>query len=345
MAFTYKRSVTFLSAQVPSTQSNFTALISVTHVDLKDVAHSGHVQSASGYDIVPYTDSGLSTKINGFDLEYYDPTTGQVIMWVLISSLSSSSNTVIWLGYGDAGISTYQGTRTASVDSSRKVVYHCDSTTSTIPETISGYDSAKQGGATDPLDSPGKIHRGLVRVANYAFAAPTPELSLGAACTVSAWINVPSGSGVTRYLFVGGTGGVVFICEGWDGATDATMLIGATSDPVGIGLGDIRDDTWHHVAVTYDDAIAQPKMTVFKDGNLHNTFSGQSGNVRPIGANLILGWTGSTVFDQIQIDATARSADWIKAEFRNQNDPAAFHTLGTEQAAGSNRFFILTHPA
>ena len=44
--------------KVPSTQSNFTVLVSVTDPALKTVANGGHVANANGYDIGFYADSG-----------------------------------------------------------------------------------------------------------------------------------------------------------------------------------------------------------------------------------------------------------------------------------------------
>ena len=52
---------------VPSTQSNFTVLVSVTDATLRTISNGGHVANANGYDIGFYTDSSGSTKLKWED--------------------------------------------------------------------------------------------------------------------------------------------------------------------------------------------------------------------------------------------------------------------------------------
>jgi hypothetical protein len=35
-------------------------------------------------------------------------------------------------------------------------------------------------------------------------------------------------------------------------------------------------------------------------------------------------------FDEVRISTSARSSDWIKTEFNNQNNPASFYAIGAE---------------
>src|SRR5439155_3519490 len=58
-----QRSMTIDHTKVPSTQSNYTVLVSVTDPALKTVANGGHVANANGYDIGFYADSGGTTKL------------------------------------------------------------------------------------------------------------------------------------------------------------------------------------------------------------------------------------------------------------------------------------------
>ena len=58
-----QRALTIDHTKVPSTQSNFTVLVSVTDAALKTVANGGHVANANGYDIGFYADSSGSTKL------------------------------------------------------------------------------------------------------------------------------------------------------------------------------------------------------------------------------------------------------------------------------------------
>ena len=94
-----QRQMTIDHTKVPSTQSNFTVLVSVTDPALKTIANGGHVANANGYDIGFYADSGGSTKLK-WEVEKYDGTVGNLIAWVKIPCVSSTSDTsllsVLW---------------------------------------------------------------------------------------------------------------------------------------------------------------------------------------------------------------------------------------------------------
>src|SRR5439155_310959 len=102
-----QRSMTIDHTKVPSTQSNFTVMVNVTDPALKTVANGGHVANANGYDIGFYADSGGTTKLK-WQVEKYNGTTGNLIAWVKIPSVSSSIDTVFYLMYGNSSINTDQ---------------------------------------------------------------------------------------------------------------------------------------------------------------------------------------------------------------------------------------------
>src|SRR6201999_2727578 len=56
-----KRSMTIDHTKVPSPQSNFTVLVSLTDPALKTIANGGHVANANGFDLGFYADSGGTT--------------------------------------------------------------------------------------------------------------------------------------------------------------------------------------------------------------------------------------------------------------------------------------------
>jgi hypothetical protein len=36
--------------------------------------------------------------------------------------------------------------------------------------------------------------------------------------------------------------------------------------------------------------------------------------------------------DEVRVSNIARSSDWINTEYKNQNNPAVFYTIGSEQS-------------
>lgn len=103
MAFTGRCTITPQTGQVPSSQSNYAVLVSVTNANLKSVSNGGLVQSASGYDIRAFSDSGLTSALK-FYRQYYDPVTGTLRMRIKIPTLTAG--TPYYLGFGDATLTT-----------------------------------------------------------------------------------------------------------------------------------------------------------------------------------------------------------------------------------------------
>ncbi|HEY6160131.1 MAG TPA: hypothetical protein VI112_02880, partial [Bacteroidia bacterium] len=77
-SYKYRKRITFDPTKVsgPIDLSDFTALINITSDnDLRTVANSGHVENASGYDII-FTAADGVTKLD-HQLESYTATSGQ----------------------------------------------------------------------------------------------------------------------------------------------------------------------------------------------------------------------------------------------------------------------------
>jgi hypothetical protein len=90
----YRKKITINAGQVTDNLVNFPMLINVTDSDLKDRAMS------NGYDIFFRASDG-QTKLD-HEIEMFNSTTGELVAWVRIPSLSSLSDTVIYMHYGDS---------------------------------------------------------------------------------------------------------------------------------------------------------------------------------------------------------------------------------------------------
>ena len=80
--------------------SDFPVLISFTDADLADTDNGGHVGQADGGDILFTSANGISQLKH--EIEDYDNTTGKVLAWVKVSSLSTYVDTEIYVYYGNA---------------------------------------------------------------------------------------------------------------------------------------------------------------------------------------------------------------------------------------------------
>ncbi len=334
------------AAQVPSTQTDFPVLVSVTDARLKDVAHSGHVNRSDGFDIRPYTDTTLGTAITGYELERYTPTTGEVIMWVKVSSLSSSTTPIV-LGYGDTGITT-DGSSSTTWSNSFLGVYHVkDGTTLSVADSAGLHNGTNSGAtaATGQIDGcAGFVSASSQSIQVAGFVGPT-------AVTYTIWVKATTfptaytgtifrNSSNVSYsgILVKSTGKLA--CLG--NATGAVGYDGAGSHTLSTG-------TWYYLAMTYSSSTGIiGYVNSASDGT-----SAANGNLVTTSASMAMGtdlgnasrfWNGS--LDEGRMASVVRSADWITTEYNNQNAPGTFATLGTEVAVGGgastgNMFLVM----
>ena len=185
-----QRPLTIDHTKVPSTQSNFTVLVSLTDPALKTVANGGHVVNANGYDIGFYADSGGTTKLK-WEVEKYDGTTGNLIAWVKIPSVSSSTDTVFYLMYGDSSINTDQSDPPNTWDSNFKGVWHmADSAANTTirESTVTGANGTNNA-TTSSKTATGEIGKALSYNGSTDGSFAAINLSATNIATLSFWMK------------------------------------------------------------------------------------------------------------------------------------------------------------
>src|SRR5258706_14400600 len=108
MSYTFRNSITIDHTKCGSSDStNFPMLFSGTYTYLKTVGNGGNVTNVNGYDII-FTSDIAGTTLLDFELVNYSASTGTVEFWVRIPTLSHTTDTVIYLFYGNSSITTYQ---------------------------------------------------------------------------------------------------------------------------------------------------------------------------------------------------------------------------------------------
>ena len=97
----YRKKITIDHTKVPNTnQTNFPVLVSRIDADWKDIADGGYVGQSDGGDIL-FTSSDGTTKLN-HEIEKYNSSTGNLVAWINIPSLSSTADTDLYMYYGNA---------------------------------------------------------------------------------------------------------------------------------------------------------------------------------------------------------------------------------------------------
>lgn len=244
MAYTYRRSITVDYTKVQgSNQTNFPVLVSGTYSYLATVANGGKVQNSNGYDVAFYSDEALTTQLD-HEVEKYVATTGEVVYWVRIPTLSYTVNTVFYMAYGDSGISTSQEDIPGVWDTNFQAVLHLGDGT-----TLSGNDSTTNN---NDFTKSGSVAAATGKIGGCATFTSASAGNLGratigtpSAYTLQAWVRSPNAPTTT---------------------VTQPFKIGQTSDSAGF--------SWNHGTSTYRNAFYHVNTggTYFAKKNQH-TFS------------------------------------------------------------------------
>jgi hypothetical protein len=102
--FDYYRAITIDHTKCgDSDLSNFPVLVAVTDDSLKSVTNGGQITVNTGLDIAAYADPALRKPL-AYELEKYNPATGEVVMWVKVLAVSHTSDTTFYIAYGDSAV-------------------------------------------------------------------------------------------------------------------------------------------------------------------------------------------------------------------------------------------------
>jgi len=148
----YSRSITIDHTKVGTVnntdQTNFPLLFAGTYNYLRTTGNGGNVINASGYDIT-FTSDAAGKTLLPFERESYNASTGAVVFWINVPTVSHTTNTVIYLNYGNSSTSTDQSSKAATWNANYKGVWHLGETSGNPADSTSyGLALAKTGAIT-----------------------------------------------------------------------------------------------------------------------------------------------------------------------------------------------------
>lgn len=345
-SYTYCRQVTLNHTLVStSNQSNYPAPWFGTFTYLKTVGNGGHVQNSSGFDII-FTSDNLGTTKLAWETDVYTATTGAVAYHIKIPTLATGADTVIYLFYGNASISTDQSNKTGTWDANFQAIYHLpNGTVLTSNDSTSNANTAS--GVNTPTAATGQIDGGvnLVTASSQYLAAGNPaSLQITGPFTYECWFKMtstpPSSNlwrliskdgvirGITMYIFNDGSNSNL-----WG---DAFYTSAPTTDNFTQDTTSLTTATWYYGAFTFDGSI----QSTYLNGAIHGTgpifptgpFVNNTAGTFQIGTNLTDG--GGTnfdgVMDEVRVSNSSRSVDWLLTTYNAISNNATFVTIGSE---------------
>ena len=336
----YRKMVTIDHSQVIEPLSDFPVYIQTVDNDLKN-----HAQS-DGDDILFMDGTGVAHRL-WFETETYDQSTGTLVAWVKLPSLNVIDDTMFYLYYGNAEVTSQQFPEQVWDDPYR-AVWHLNNNPieGIIDSTLNNNDGTSQGGMTSSDLVTGKTgpcldFDGINDC--ISFSEFTESMNTG---TCIAWIKTTSDEIGVVWGEAKKTVDKPYMAFGKysnDKLWFARDIFGSTSNYQGFKSIAMNDGQWHQVAWLskgsgngnsfYFDG--QQTSLSWQDGYDPNGmwFDDQYTDTQSIGAldrpNSRSHWTG--LLDEIRIADTPISSAWIATEYANQNTPSSFYSIGPEE--------------
>jgi hypothetical protein len=329
--YSYRRAITIDHTKVANTdQSNFPVLVSGTYSYLATVANGGKITNSNGYDIAFYSDANGNTPLY-WEMEKYSATDGAAVFWVKVPTLSHTTDTVIYLFYGNSSVNTFQSTASSVWDSSFVGVWHLTSTA----DSTNAQNNLNVHGTTSAAPARIGTGRDFGGSGNYLQTESAASLGIGTGdFTMSLWVTTP---------YIAAQWKAAMGIGNWSGPFNPGFYITGADDATQWGIyfywedavptGDtLLSNTWYYLTVTRSGT----SLTFTKNGS-------SSGLAVPTRSNAIADdylTIGSIyggfdefdgIVDEVRVSNSARSGDWIAAEYANQSSPNTFYAIGAEQ--------------
>ena len=327
--WTYRKAITIDHDYVSltTTTAAFPVLVSTTDSDLLSKALS------NGHDIL-FTASDGTTKLD-HELEEYTSGTGKLLAWVE-TAISSTTDTEIYMYYGNSGASDQQDIHGTWNDNFKGVWHMKDDTTSSTSDSTANYNHGLKKDANEPFGmSTSTIDGGqdFDGTDDYINCGNDPSL-WPAKASLFMWVNpasVSQGEMVLKndisYFFV-------LVPSAGQLEAQANLNIDGTWRGRWTAIQKINKDEWSYIGFTYDAV----NIKMYVNGEPKGTFIPSPNGDLATGSlgNLHIARRGSGVYfngaiDEVRISNTARSAEWIKTSYNNQDSPSTFYGIGNQE--------------
>ena len=336
--WSYRKSLTVDAGKVAGSGSHgsFPILVKRTDGNWKTTGNGGHVSQSDGGDIV-FTAGDGTTKLD-HEIEKYSASSGELVAWVKIPSLSTGTDTQIYVYYGNASLAggSNQWNPTGVWSDGYQAAYHLHNdeadSTDNHDGTNSGSDNAggrvADGQDFEANDSSDKIGLGTWSVSGNKLTLQAWVKFESFATDDARLISKAKEQDANDHVFMLST-----ISSGGQKRLRARIKTG-TSDGSGTATaiatsGDLATGQWYLASVVYDGS----KIKLYLNGNQVGSES-KSGNLRQNNWEIQLGNNPYSdpshkkpldgILDEVRISSKDRSSDWLKTEFNNQNDPNGF---------------------
>lgn len=253
-------------------------------------------------------------------VELWDPVNELALVWVRVPVIQPASATEhIWLYSGNEKATSAVDAK-GTYDTTNSLVLHfngtdiADAGSHAQPVIATGTNAQAQG----PIDG-AVTFNGTAQI--KAAASPTLRVTAQGGATFSAWVRIAAPQGPAA-LFTQQDGTNSFTV----GIAGTRVVARANATQVQSSK-DLVAGTWHHVAAT----LGGGKLTVFLDGSPVGEVAATAVDMA---GEAVIGSAFVGDLDEVQVAATARSADAIRAAWAGQGPEAKLVSFGQEEQTG-----------
>ncbi|MFW9912439.1 MAG: LamG-like jellyroll fold domain-containing protein, partial [Candidatus Thorarchaeota archaeon] len=322
--FAFRKDIVVDHTKVDADLTDFPMLIDIYDTDLKtDV-------QADGDDIIfMMNDALVPYEIELFDQDY-NLTHAHLVAWVK-TDLSSTVDANITMYYGSPQAPNQQSPNSVWSDNYMGV-WHLGETSggsgAFIDSTSNSNHGTDSGSPTLGIDGP--IGNAILfdGVDDSINCGNGPSLTIpGNVMTIEAWAYLNEDTAPQYGTGIAQKSMSYALFQDWDASRRFTFEMNADDRT---WTSDTNKDLyrWYYVVGVYDGADTY----LYIDGQ-EISFYANTGNIDSTASPLYLG-RGDQYFDgcidEVRVLDIDKSAEWILAEFRNQNDPSSFYTVGDE---------------
>ena len=321
-------------------QTDFPVLISGTFSYLATVANGGMVQNSNGSDIVFSSDAAGQNKLD-HEIDTYNATTGNVGFWVRIPTLSHTTDTAIYMWYGNSAVTASQENKPGVWRNGYAGVWHFGGSSLSTNDSTSNANNATNHSVVAVSGKFGEAGS-FDGTGNTYFDVPASNsFKPSTTITLEAWVNPTAPTQWSKVFSLD------YLANGnWNGPTYALSFYNTTLQPhmdiypTGTqGSSQLPAGQWSHLVGTYDGsnvivyANGSPVVTTSKTGAInYGTSKDLTIGIR---SPYTPGEAMNGLIDEARISTVARSADWIATEYTNQKLPGIYVIPCPETPSGS----------
>jgi len=330
----YRKKITIDHNKVAGNLTNFPVLISVVDDDLKNKVQG------DGDDILFMDNFGVANRIV-HEIESFDGSSGELVAWVNVTSISGSVDTVFYIYYGNPNCGSQQYPDRVW-DSDFIHVWHLgDSLVDS-----SGFDDGNDHGTSIVYGKIGKgrdFEQDEKDYVDFGDMSQPGDSSL-TTMTWEGWVKPEildiifmtkydtSGTDYVSYHLDFRQGGKFGI---WCASAWGVTTQGMTDNSYSV------IDEWIYLTATFNLGGINDLNSFINGNEVDFTQTTNDANVMKnipvtdeLGRCRYEAGTGYTdgIFDEVRWSKVVRSDDWIKTSFNTMNDPSSFINVGPEES-------------